>query len=183
MNSVRALLCSLAVLLLTFSVSAFSEEAAGDWLGQLDGGFKVRIHISKANSGYTGYLRNSSGNQTDLDQVTSDGSHLHFAATKLNLTYDGVWNVQASAWTGSLAFQQVYPLSLRRATAAELAPAIPRRPQEEAIAAGPLPYEQTTVQFENISAHNRLAGTLSMPRGSGPFPAIVLVSGTGHNTR
>jgi len=39
------------------------------------------------------------------------------------------------------------------------------------------------IQFENPSGHNHLAGTLSIPKGPGPFPAVVLISGTGHNTR
>ena len=37
--------------------------------------------------------------------------------------------------------------------------------------------------FENASKHNHLAGTITMPRGPGPFPAVVLVSGTGQNMR
>jgi len=183
MNPTRFLLYLLTLLTVTLAVPASAQEAAGDWVGQLNGGFKVRIHIDKAGSGYVGYLTNPSGNRTDLDQVTSDRSHLHFSVTKLNLTYDGLWQARERAWTGTLNFQQAYALSLTRATSADLAPASHRRPQEEAIARGPLPYEQRDVEFENASAHNRLAGTLSMPPGSGPFPAVVLVSGTGHNTR
>jgi pimeloyl-ACP methyl ester carboxylesterase len=181
MNWMGRFLCSLTMLALSLAASA--EEAAGNWTGQLQGGFKVRIHISKSTSGYTGYLTNPSGNRTDFDQVTSDSSHLHFAVAKLNLSYDGAWNVKEGAWTGSLTFQQVYLLSLKRATAADLAPAAHKRPQEDVIASGPLPYQQRNVEFENASGQNRIAGTLSMPKGSGPFPGIVLVSGTGHNTR
>jgi uncharacterized protein len=42
---------------------------------------------------------------------------------------------------------------------------------------------ETEVQFSNSAGHNHLAGTLTVPKGSGPFPAVVLISGTGHNTR
>lgn len=42
---------------------------------------------------------------------------------------------------------------------------------------------QREVHFNNFAAHDQLAGTLSLPNGAGPFPAVVLVSGTGHNTR
>lgn len=164
-------------------IPAVAEEAAGDWIGQLNGGFKVRIHISPSSAGYSGYLTNPSGNQTDLDQVTSDGAHLHFAVNKLSLSYDGAWDAQQSEWDGKLTFQQVYSLSLKRASAADLGPLIHKRPQEEAIAKGPLPYGQQDVTFENAAAHARLAGRLSVPEGKGPFPAVVLVSGTGHNTR
>jgi len=173
------------ILLLVFSSAhpALTEEIAGDWIGQLTGGFNVRVHIEKSGTAYSGHLTNPSGNETDLDQLTSDGVHLHFAVTKLNLSYDGVWNDQEKVWKGSLTFQQVYPLSLRRATAADLAPAVHKRPQEDAIEARALPYVQREVRFDNFAAHNQLAGTLSMPQGNGPFAAVVLISGTGHNTR
>jgi len=171
------------VLVVLFCLPVHAQDAAGDWVGQLNGGFKVRIHIARAASGFTGYLTNPSGNQTNLDEVVSDGSHLHFIVTKLNLSYDGAWSAEQEAWTGNLTFQQVYPLRLTRATTADLAPTVHKRPQEAKIAAGPLPYRQKEVVFENTAAHNRLAGMLTTPQGNGPFPAIVLVSGTGHNTR
>ena len=136
-----------AILLALCCLPARAQDAAGDWIGELNGGFKVRIHIARENSAYTGYLTNPSGNQTVLDTVTSDASHLHFAVTKQNLSYDGVWNAQQLLWTGNLTFQQVYPLTLRRATAAELAPRVHKRPQEAAIAAGGLPYVQKGVFF------------------------------------
>lgn len=183
MKSMRRVYWVVTVIAWLLCGSARAEEAAGDWVGQLSGGFRVRIHIGRANAAYTGYLTNPSGNQTELDQVVSDGSHLHFAVTKLNLSYDGAWDAQQKAWTGNLTFQQVYPLALKRATAADLAPAVHKRPQEAAIGAAVLPYRQRDVAFDNAAAHNRLAGTLTMPEGAGPFPAVVLVSGTGHNTR
>ncbi|HVH61710.1 MAG TPA: hypothetical protein VM709_15310, partial [Candidatus Sulfotelmatobacter sp.] len=79
----------------------------------------------------------------------------------------------------TLTFQQVYPLVLKRATAEDMAPAVHKRPQEDAIHARPAPYVQREVRFNNFAAHNQLAGTLSLPNGAGPFPAVVLVSGTG----
>jgi pimeloyl-ACP methyl ester carboxylesterase len=184
MRSINPSMRLLLLVLLSLGVfNAHAQEVAGDWVGQLDGGFKVRIHIDSANSKYTGYLTNPSGNRTDLDEVIFDGSHLRFAVTKLDLSYDANWDVQQRAWVGKLNFQQGYSLTLKRASAAELAPAVHKRPQEETIAAGPLPYKQQDAVWENAAAHNRLAGTLTTPQGAGPFPAVVLVSGTGHNTR
>jgi hypothetical protein len=165
------------------ATSALAQDLAGDWIGQMNGGFKVRIHFERTGSGFSGKLINPSGNETVLDQITSDGTHLHFAVNKLNLSYDGVWNDKEKVWNGNLTYQQVYPLALKRATAEDMAPGVHRRPQEDAIHAGPAPYVQREIYFDNFPAHNRLAGTLSVPDGKGAFPAIVLVSGTGHNTR
>ena len=183
MNPRFLLLYSIVATVLAFATAASAEVPTGDWIGQLSSGFKVRVHISNTNSGYSGYLTNPSGNETAFDQVVSDGTHLHFSVKKLNLTYDADWNVKEHAWSGNLTFQQIYPLILKRATTADMAPAVHKRPQEEAISAGPLPYQHIDVQFDNRVGHNRLAGTLTMPLGGGPFPAVVLVSGTGHNTR
>jgi pimeloyl-ACP methyl ester carboxylesterase len=162
--------------------SALAQGIAGEWIGQMNGGFKVRIHFESTDSGYSGKLINPSGNETVLDQITSDGTHLHFAVNKLNLSYDGVWNNQEQVWKGNLTFEQVYPLVLKRATAEDMGPTVHKRPQEDAINAGLAPYVQRDVHFNNL-AHNQLAGTLSLPKGKGTFPAVVLISGTGQNTR
>jgi pimeloyl-ACP methyl ester carboxylesterase len=165
------------------SSSALAQGVVGDWIGQMNASFKVRIHVERISSGFGGKLINPGGNETVLDQITSDGTHLHFAVNRLNLSYDGVWSDEEKAWKGNLTFQQVYPLVLKRATAEDMAPLVHQRPQEDAINAGSAPYVQREVHFNNLAAHNQLAGILSLPNGEGPFPAVVLVSGTGHNTR
>ncbi len=48
---------------------------------------------------------------------------------------------------------------------------------------GPFPYRQKLVQFANPAAGIRLAGTLTLPRGPGPFPAVVLIDGSGPHGR
>jgi len=171
------------LILLVGTVSARAEDAAGDWTGQLPSGFVVRLHIDRATDGFSGAFINASGNRTQLDKVTSDGAGLHFQIDNSNLSYDGIWAEDRSAWQGTLVLQGNYPLSLHRATAVELGPKVRRRPQETAIEAGPRPYSEHNVNFENSSAKVNLAGTLTLPQGKGPFPAVVLVSGTGPNTR
>jgi hypothetical protein len=60
----------------------------------------------------------------------------------------------------------------------------PHRPQEEAIAAAPLPYREEAVVFDNPAASGvHLAGTITSPKGPGPFPAVVLIAGSGTNDR
>jgi hypothetical protein len=173
----------LVLLACGITTPALAQELVGDWIGQMNGSFKVRIHFEKAGSGFSGKLINPSGNETILDQITSDGTRLHFSVNELNLSYDGVWSDEEKVWKGNLTFQQVYPLVLKHATAEDMVPVVHKRPQEEAINAGPAPYMRREIRFNNFAAHNQLSGTLTQPTGEGPFPAIVLVSGTGHNTR
>jgi CubicO group peptidase (beta-lactamase class C family)/pimeloyl-ACP methyl ester carboxylesterase len=43
----------------------------------------------------------------------------------------------------------------------------------------PLPYTEEEVSFENKTAEIKLAGSLTIPSGTGPFPAVVLISKAG----
>jgi len=47
----------------------------------------------------------------------------------------------------------------------------------------PYPYLEEEVSFQNDEAALALAGTLTLPPGSGPFPGVVLVSGSGPQNR
>lgn len=55
----------------------------------------------------------------------------------------------------------------------------PKRPQNPK---GKIPYEVREVSIEGPDGVT-LAGTLTMPKGKGPFPAVVLVSGSGPQNR
>lgn len=56
----------------------------------------------------------------------------------------------------------------------------PNRPQTPT---GPFAYKQEEVFFDNKSAHVTLSGTLTVPQGSGPWPAVVLIAGMGPQDR
>ena len=55
-----------------------------------------------------------------------------------------------------------------------------RRPQEPQR---PFPYEERNVRFAGHSAALQLSGTLTVPAGRGPYPAVVLISGSGAQDR
>lgn len=47
----------------------------------------------------------------------------------------------------------------------------------------PYPYREEEVVYENKEAGVRLAGTLTLPESEGPFPAVILISGSGQQNR
>ena len=47
----------------------------------------------------------------------------------------------------------------------------------------PYPYVVQEVSFENKLAGVKLAGTLTLPKGKGPFPAAILIAGSGAHDR
>jgi uncharacterized protein len=53
----------------------------------------------------------------------------------------------------------------------------PQTPKE------PFAYDSEDVKFENTSAKINLAGTLTKPKGDGPFPVVVMISGSGPQDR
>lgn len=174
---------AIVLTVLAVSAPAGAEEAAGNWTGRLPSGFKVRLRVDKAATGYTGVLINPSNMETTLESVASDGTQLSFAVEKLGLRYDGVWDETGKGWRGDLVFQGSHPLLLQRAVPESTPPRVRKRPQEDAIASGPRPYVEREVVFRNGATGIDLAGALSLPESPGPFPAVVLVSGTGPNTR
>jgi pimeloyl-ACP methyl ester carboxylesterase len=56
----------------------------------------------------------------------------------------------------------------------------PKRPQEPKK---PYPYKEEEVTFTNPEAGITLAGTLTLPKSGGPFPAAVLITGSGPEDR
>nr|WP_315035140.1 alpha/beta fold hydrolase [uncultured Chryseobacterium sp.] len=56
----------------------------------------------------------------------------------------------------------------------------PKRPQEPKA---PYPYYSEDIQFKNQQAGIHLAGTLTLPKKEGIFPAVVLITGSGPQNR
>ena len=74
------------------------------------------------------------------------------------------------------------PLELEKVAADQAAPAAAekRRPQTPMP---PFPYDVREAAVRNAIDSVDLAGTLTLPRGAGPWPAVVLVSGSGPQDR
>lgn len=117
-----------------------------------------------------------------VTQILRQGSQLTLVVASNGGKFTGTLNQAkdaiAGAWTQN---GHSLPLTLARVkNVAELQPAPPKRPQNPL---GPLPYRHPDVTFENPRAGFKLAGTLTIPRGKGPFPAAVLIAGSGPHGR
>jgi uncharacterized protein len=69
-----------------------------------------------------------------------------------------------------------YPLNLKKLKTAFTL----NRPQEPK---SPFPYTSEDVTFPNDKFNIRLAGTLTIPAGTGPFPAVIMITGSGAQNR
>lgn len=184
----KPILCTLAALILSaagFAVHA--QEVAGYWTGVLNGRIHLVVHLTPTPGGaYSGSIENTDNESgpVPLSAVAATAGELRLTADQVGGHYDGTWDAHQRAWVGHWTMQgQTLPLVLVHADAPPPSLKDTPKPQDEAIARGPIPYNRRDVVFENRAAHVRLAGTLTIPPGKGPFPAVVLISGTGANTR
>lgn len=157
----------------------------GDWLGTLDTGMmKLRIvfHIRNTDQGLTATMvsPDQSPQAIPVTKVDREGSRLTLEVNGIGGKFVGTINGDHSEVQGSWSQGGAsLPLTLKRLkNAAQLKG--PPRPQNPK---GPLPYRQEQVKFEDKAAGVQLAGTLTVPPGKGPFPAVVLISGSGPNNR
>lgn len=96
-------------------------------------------------------------------------------------TYVGTRAEDGQSMTGEwVQMGQRFPLDLARSDIVEGTSDKPNRPQEPTE---PYPYTAEDVTFENAEAGVTLAGALTIPKGAGPFPAAILVSGSGAQDR
>ena len=155
----------------------------GLWQGALEAnGLRLRfqLHVSHDSKGELIAALDS------LDQfvsglpaakVSQDGNKFHFELPALESTYDGTLDVTKSHLTGEWSQSEIkQKLEFKRSDQ----PLELRRPQNPAK---PYPYREEEVSFSNGEAGVTLAGTLTLPNATGPFPAALLVAGSGPQDR
>ena len=174
-----------AAVALNAALPACAEDAQGLWSGAIGGALTVTLNVVKTAGGdWEATLSSpSQGASARVDQFATDATRISFAITSLNAGYQATWDERAKAWTGTWTQGEKQALNLHRIDAAALAALQPRRPQEQAIAAAAAPYTSEEVRFGHAGAAPQLAGSLTVPKGPGPWPAVVLVHGSGPHNR
>lgn len=111
------------------------------------------------------------------DIVKVDGKKVTIELGKLKAQFEGTSSTNNTVLKGTFTQRGMkFPLSLNRVEKASTR----KRPQTPKK---PYPYGAEEVVFENPKAGIKLAGTLTMPKEGGPFPAVVLVTGSGPQDR
>lgn len=173
-------LCAALSLLTT---TAQAEEAAGVWRGKLMGQLTVIVRIEKDGDAYRGTLQSPDQSKAllPLDTVSATPDTLSFDLKRINGHYEGRWDDAQKAWVGTWSQGQSLPLSLTRIRESDLS--VSPRPQVDAAEAALTQYHVESVQIATPTPGVTLAGTYSAPKGNDPFPAVVLIAGSGPNTR
>ncbi|MFW6330350.1 MAG: alpha/beta hydrolase family protein [Gemmatimonadota bacterium] len=178
--ALRSILPAVALLLAAGAAGAQTPEPAGSWLGTLTvPGAQLRIvfHIERGSEGYTATMDSpdQGGFGIPVTAVTVSRDSVVLRLDAINGAFRGT--LAGDTMTGSWAQGGMdFPLELMRTDA----PTAPVRPQDPEP---PFPYQVEEVRFTNEAAGIDLAGTLTTPRGEGPFPAALLISGSGPQDR
>ena len=156
----------------------------GTWAGELEtpggaGSLRIVFHFAEGDDGSLdatldspdqGAFGIAAGPVTVADssiriEVSAVSGHYEGTIAEDGQRIDGTWH------QGGVSL----PLVLEPSE--EAGPSRPQEPEQ------PYPYESGEVSFESTAAGVTLAGTLTIPPGSGPYPAVVLVSGSGPQDR
>lgn len=158
-------------------------DLTGIWLGTLPTAptpIRLVFNLERApDGGWTGTA--DSPDQAafglGISSVEVDGDQVTVRLDDLRASFTG----QMSSDGGTLSgiFEQggaSFPLTLER----QSGPIDYRRPQDPIA---PFPYNSLDVSFASAQPGVTLAGTLTWPEGAGPFPAVVLITGSGPQNR
>lgn len=111
-----------------------------------------------------------------VSTVTLKDSVLMMEVAPAGIRYEGILRGDTIQGVFIQAGQE-FPLNLSHKPLEDQQTKRPQEPQ------APYPYEAQEVTFRNEEAGISLGGTLTLPRGEGPFPAAILISGSGPQNR
>lgn len=169
----------LSVWLCFYSLTAMAQ-LEGYWKGKLNLGVQqleldFNIHLKEGAYAATMDVPAQGAFKVPVNEVAIDGDSVSLGMTALKAMYKG--RLHADTLEGTFTQRgMAFPLVLTRSEK-EVKQARPQDPKE------PYGYRVEEVRFANERDQVELAGTLTVPNGEGPFPAVVLVSGSGAQDR
>jgi uncharacterized protein len=173
------------------SFQQFEERPADEptevWSGEID------AIIQKLKMQLRVYAQDDGSEKVRLDSLTQkaggflayrtvDGTSVNLEVPALAGKFEGTLDESGTGIVGSWTQNGVtMNMTLNRSTQPVVMSAdAPKRPQTPQP---PFPYESLDVEVENSADDVLLSGTLTIPHGTGPFPAAILVSGSGPQDR
>ena len=164
--------------------AAGNQNLEGIWQGALEvnAGIQLRLvlKINKAADGsFKGTLDSidQSANDLPIDTINFKDAALHFEMKMISASYDAKMSADGSQLDGQWKQgPSSLPLAFKR-TEKALTLVRPQEPKK------PYPYDEREVSYENKLDKVKLAGTLTLPRGAAPFPAVLLITGSGAQDR
>ena len=160
------------------------SDIDGAWMGKLDTGtlrLRIVFRIANTQAGLTATLDSPDQGMHGLPgtAVTREGSSLKIETKQIDGVFAGQISADAASIDGTWTQRgHSMPLALTRLKdESELALNRPQNPVK------PYPYREEEVSYDNKLQNVTLAATLTIPSGKGPFPGVVLITGSGPQDR
>jgi pimeloyl-ACP methyl ester carboxylesterase len=158
------------------AADAAAEDFAGTWSGVLEvGAQSLRLELEIEFSGdapqATLVSLDQGGARIPVDDIRVSGHELSFSASSAGITYDGSLTgdvIEGEFRQGGQRFE----LTFERGG-----------PEASGEAAGETSAHPRDTEIEVQSGEVSLAGYLRLPEGEGPFPGVVILSGSGAQDR
>jgi len=160
------------------------SDIDGSWMGTLDTGMgKLRVvfHISNTEDGLVATIDSPDQGAKGIptSSVTRSGASLKIEANGINGSFEGKISPDLSTIEGTWTQNGgTMPLVLKRTK--DQAELEIKRPQ---VPTKPYPYREEEVTYDNKAQNVTLAATFTIPQGKGPFPGVVLITGSGPQDR
>ncbi len=171
------------LILIAFSIYSQNNNSKylGNWLGALDVyGKKLRIGLSVSDSAgiMVAFLMSPDQGVMNImvDKITVNGDSLEVKSKNIGSTFKGKLNTDGDTLKGFWMQRGKLPIALKHVD--KLPQLI--RPQDPKK---PYPYQEEEVSFTDAQTGITFAGTLTIPEGQKIFPAVILVTGSGPQTR
>src|SRR4051812_18264254 len=179
----RAVLAAALALPLSLHAQSGDDRFIGKWEGALElGANRLRMGLvverDSAKVLRAEMISLDRGGAKIPSSLTIHGDSVYLGMAIANASYKGLLASRDSL-LGTFTQGANLPLAMHRVDAFSATPVGRKKPQEPTT---PYPYRTRDVTVESV-AGVRLAGTLAIPEGSGPFPAVVFVTGSGPQNR
>lgn len=156
----------------------------GNWMGAISIGgaeLRMRLEVTTEDGALSAVMYSiDQGNAAiPVASTTVTGATISVSMPMIAGSYEGTLSDGGEAMDGTFTQAgNALPLALERVSEEEAAgPARPQNPEE------PLPYHVEEVSYPNPDGGHVLAGTFTRPEDGGPFPAVILISGSGPQDR
>ncbi|WP_042481163.1 alpha/beta hydrolase family protein [Solitalea canadensis] len=175
---------SLIILLFaSLSVSSQSLDIVGGWYGVANIGNQLRLnlYISRENDKLRANMDSPDQKVFGIpvDEITLNTDTLTIKIHRIGFSYKGIYNIARQTIVGQ--FMQsgfVKELSFGREEIQAVLKA-----EDAQDKAQELPYYKEEIVFRNKKDKIDFSGSFTRPKGSGKYPAVVLISGSGPQDR
>lgn len=179
----KKLLLTTFITLTTLTAAIAQSAFTGSWAGKLEVGVSLRLvfHVKAAGDGtYTGTMDSPDQSAFGIpcDKVTVTGNTITATLGNGAINYTGTLENDTTI-KGTFTQGQSVPLTLVKQTSPGAVKKLnrPQTPQP------PFTYTSEDVSYTNKDKSISYGATITIPAGKAPFPAALIISGSGAQTR